>query len=643
MSAEVSASGVTQRLKDEAQQIFIEAVESSSRAGIARLVKKLEMADTARHVARARVVVAGEAKRGKSSLINSLLDRTGLSPVNADVATNAYIEFVFAEHPGVRVLTADALHVSPASTEIETSADELTRWATVEGNPGNAAGVRHIEVRVDAPILRALTLVDTPGVGGLNSAHGEITLQALPLATALLFVVDANAPVSAPELAFLESATECIDTVLFVMTRIDQHPGWRRIMDANRDLIGGRAARYRSAPWFAVSNQIKQEASRLADSDPQFADELDKESGIPLLRRALVPGITDRATLFSLANSARASCHVLDSLDQPLTELARAVGGDPDLRAALEREQQRLKELSREKMEWGPVFANRMHSLRIRCAREVGRSAEDLQHGFDDRINAAPKDRLAIVAQELDAEFAARGAVIIASLAGDLENVARELLGDFLNQAAVGETLQTVAGSTSVVLPPGARPARPRESWRAELMANYQSFSSGSMLPYLLGRIGGAGALGILGGPLAIVPGIALALLSGTIRKGANDRAQLKVWARERLQAGAADLMEQIDLVIADGQLHISRAVREYIQQRDEEIQHTLDVHRRAVVADDGVRNREQRAAGTRLADLRNLRDRAYAVLQAIEELTSSARTGASPDDTAVASSGAVS
>ena len=39
------------------------------------------------------MVVVGETKRGKSSLVNALLRQPALSPVDLAVATSAFIEF----------------------------------------------------------------------------------------------------------------------------------------------------------------------------------------------------------------------------------------------------------------------------------------------------------------------------------------------------------------------------------------------------------------------------------------------------------------------------------------------------------------------------------------------------------------------
>ena len=48
-------------------------------------------------------------------------------------------------------------------------------------------------MRLDRPLLQAgLVLVDTPGVGGLDSAHGQLTRATLRAADAVLFVTDAS-------------------------------------------------------------------------------------------------------------------------------------------------------------------------------------------------------------------------------------------------------------------------------------------------------------------------------------------------------------------------------------------------------------------------------------------------------------------
>ena len=122
---------------------------------------------------------------------------------------------------------------------------------------GPAAGARaRIEVTHPAPLLQYVSLLDTPGVGGLDPAHATVALDAVERATALLFVADASAPLSQPELDFLVAASERVDAVVFALTKVDAYPGWRRIADDNRALLRAHAPRFADAPWFPVSARL---------------------------------------------------------------------------------------------------------------------------------------------------------------------------------------------------------------------------------------------------------------------------------------------------------------------------------------------------------------------------------------------------
>ena len=101
-----------------------------------------------------------------------------------------------------------------------------------DDRPGD---VRSVEVQVPHRMLRSgLCLLDTPGVGGLESVHGQLTLASLNGADGVLFVTDASQELTAPELDFLQTAVERCPRAALVVTKTDLYQHWREIVDPNR-------------------------------------------------------------------------------------------------------------------------------------------------------------------------------------------------------------------------------------------------------------------------------------------------------------------------------------------------------------------------------------------------------------------------
>ncbi len=79
------------------------------------------------------------------------------------------------------------------------------------GNPGNEKGVDRVDLSVPSGLLtQGLVIVDTPGMGSMGAGHGAAVLGFLPWADGLIFVSDASAELSAPEIAFLAQAARAV-------------------------------------------------------------------------------------------------------------------------------------------------------------------------------------------------------------------------------------------------------------------------------------------------------------------------------------------------------------------------------------------------------------------------------------------------
>ena len=141
---------------------------------------------------RLRVLVVGEAKRGKSTLVNALLGReilpAGVTPLTAVATTVTY---------GTQELARVAFLDGRTAT---CPLAELNDFVTERGNPGNWREVADVTVEVKAPILAGgMELVDTPGTGSVHEHNTAAADSALPTMDAAVFVLTADPPVSASE------------------------------------------------------------------------------------------------------------------------------------------------------------------------------------------------------------------------------------------------------------------------------------------------------------------------------------------------------------------------------------------------------------------------------------------------------------
>jgi hypothetical protein len=164
------------------------------------------------------VLVAGEYKRGKSSLLNALLEQPGLFPVDVDIATSVPTTVTYGDIEDVTVHYSDG-KTSPISRA------EIAQYVTEHGNPANSRAVRSVEIRIpNSKLSDGLILADTPGIGGVNPEHTAVTLEYLVNADALLFVASAEDPLNTLELEFLSDGTRYCDVVIVAVTKIDRIP-----------------------------------------------------------------------------------------------------------------------------------------------------------------------------------------------------------------------------------------------------------------------------------------------------------------------------------------------------------------------------------------------------------------------------------
>ena len=262
------------------------------------------------------VAVVGEFKQGKSTLVNALL-RTDICPVDSDVVTAVPTVLRYGRPPSafLRIPAPDG-----TLEQVPVAFDDLYRHVTESTPDGDRPAPRSVEVRLDRRLLGAgLSFIDTPGVGGLDSAQGNLTLATLSLAGAALFVTDAAQELTAPEVEFLRRILERCPRVFCVLTKTDLYAEWRRIAQINQ---GHLARAGLDVPILAVSSFLRMRAQA------RDSAELNTESGFPQLVGVLRRDILGAATETGRAAARAELAFVLAQLRERV-EAEQAVAATP--------------------------------------------------------------------------------------------------------------------------------------------------------------------------------------------------------------------------------------------------------------------------------------------------------------------------
>ena len=157
------------------------------------------------------LAVLGQMKRGKSSLINALLNAnvlpTGILPVTAIIT-----EIKYALTPAATIVyeTGGLRESSPLS--------DLAGY----GNPGNKKQVASVEIVYPSPLLESgIILIDTPGIGSTHSHNTETTERYLGEVDAGIVVLSVDPPITEVESRFIGELKDEIPKLLFVLNKTD--------------------------------------------------------------------------------------------------------------------------------------------------------------------------------------------------------------------------------------------------------------------------------------------------------------------------------------------------------------------------------------------------------------------------------------
>jgi len=363
------------------------------------------------------LVVVGEFKRGKSTVINALLG-ADLLPTGVIPLTSVVTVLQYGMQPAVMVEFEDrASHAAPL--------DDLADYVTEARNPKNTKGVREVTVVSPAEWLQGgIRLVDTPGIGSVHRHNTEVTYRYLPRADAVIFVASADQPLSLAELDFLATVRNHAGKVFCLLNKMDYLTPAEQAESLAFVISAVTAALGTPVPVFGVS------ARQSLQAQATGAEPLVQASGMPafgeVLRRFLseeggeVWMASLRHQLLRLLAEARLSIELeLRALNAPLKVLesnlqamsarkGELLQDKSDVDAVLEADARKLigERVEPELAVFKEQLTRRLHAaLRSWCEELKDRRAAALRAGLEERLLAEVRGAYEIWQADADAKL----------------------------------------------------------------------------------------------------------------------------------------------------------------------------------------------------------------------------------------------
>ena len=531
------------------------------------------------------VVVVGEVKRGKSSLVNALIAQPDLLPVDVLTCTSAPIR-VAVSHDGPIVPQVTLVRGTEREMILAT---ELARWVTVDG-VGSLQGNTNVgmdeaqdppssaEIAIRYPDMDGITVVDTPGVGGLDKRAVTAALQEARHAGVLLMVCDASTPITAPEMDILRQAHDSVGGVIVAVTKTDKNTRrWRAIVEDNKRLISSHMGI--DVPVVGVSSLRALDAARCID--PARRAELERRSGIAQLRSQLRAQLRQPAAMGQRA--------ALQSITTTLTGIAKTVRDDIRLLAEsstaveqLEAEKTTLERLREESSEFEQRFQRDLAVARTRVTEGLDKALEEVRHEWTQQINADSLRVLRSKPQVFTSQIETELAVVMEDTVGAMVEEISELASALFPNRQ--ELIAEIMGTTVTSLTPA-------EVSGHEVEKKTKDIIDPSVL--MMGMIGSGALAAII--PVAPLAGAVWVGVNLGYRAMRNGKQHLITWLRETTASVRTATTRMLDTLITTARTDVMLRYRADLRTKIKELHGRIDQAREAARESEG--ERQERSA----------------------------------------------
>lgn len=281
------------------------------------------------------VVVVGDFKRGKSTFINAILGEE-VCPTDVTTETVTLNKISYGAHGNEAVLSGSR-RVRLSDSELKR--EKLEALIRQAGEP-----IRKIELTRPNELLKKITILDTPGTGDSMQDFSEMVKDSLIQADAVVYVYNAQYPLSMSEQLFLKSVVlPQRHTSLFLVGNFADTLGSGENMEKMREMLKSRIKNLLPNAEILLLSALDELCRVTGEERPD-------EDMIPVLeaqfgrfRTLLEQVITEKADAVVLDRMQRLTSAMLDELNRELASLEAGLSMDTAAAASA------LNQLTRDK------------------------------------------------------------------------------------------------------------------------------------------------------------------------------------------------------------------------------------------------------------------------------------------------------
>jgi GTPase Era involved in 16S rRNA processing len=250
-----------------------------------------------------KCAVIGEFNAGKSSLINALVGRDDFLPVNLTETTALVSRLEYAPFPRVVLELRDGGRQESSFADYRKLVDQNADSAVRQQ-------VAVVNVQVDYPPLKTISIIDTPGLNSKIEEHERTTLAYLSEVEVVFWVFTAYKPAAGSELKYLDTIRNRGCKVYGIVNMIDTVDGFHDDPMRFKDEMDQVMAVFRKHCGTIIERFIALSANEALEGFTSGDRKREEGSNIAELRRVIDEEVAGKAATIRREHlAARVACY----------------------------------------------------------------------------------------------------------------------------------------------------------------------------------------------------------------------------------------------------------------------------------------------------------------------------------------------